>query len=226
MMRRFVPIALLLVAASCVDDQVVLRRGPLGPAAYEVEVSASGGGQGLEEHRLASLRITPRKDGSDFALRAEPEGRQITARIRRRRNGTIDLLGVRGAPVDRSRQAELASLVGQLAPPLPLSPVRIGEQWSSSQHIRTSTLRAVLRTELGISRFRRIASIDAAQLEGTVRGQLETNTPAGFLSGRLRGLTSIAWAVESGRVVSSETNLVWTLTGGDTVTLVTRVRPR
>jgi hypothetical protein len=226
MKRAMAFVALLVAAVACVDDRVVLRRGPLGPAAYEVEVSAAGNATEISEHRLASLRITPRDGGSDFALRAEPDGRVITARIRRRRDGTIDLEGVRGAPVDRSRQAELASLVGQLAPPLPLEPVRIGEQWSSSQHIRTSALRATLRTELGIARFRRIASTDAAQLEGTVLGRLETNTRAGFLSGNLRGRTSIAWAVESGRVVEAQTDLVWTLTGGDTVTLVTRVRPR
>ncbi len=224
MKRTVAALALLVAATACVDDRVVLRRGPLGPASYEVEVRANA--NDLEEHRLATMRITPRRGAVDFELRAEPQGREITAHIRRRRDGTIDLERVRGAPVDRSGEAELASLVGQLAPPLPTEPVRIGEQWSSGQHIRTNTLRATLRTELGIARFRRIAAIDAAQLEGTVKGRLETNTPAGFLSGELRGRTSIAWAVRSGRVVSAQTELVWTLATGDRVTLETRVRPR
>ena len=226
MKRGFiVAVALLLTTVSCTDDQVELRRGPLGPASYEVEVKATTNETDLAEHRLATMRITPRAGGVEFALKAEPGGRVITAQIRRRRDGSIDLERVRGAPAVRSGQAELASLVGQLAPPLPDEPVRIGEQWSSSQHIRTNTLRATLRTELGIARFRRIAATDAAQLEGTVVGRLETNTQFGFLSGPLRGRTTIAWAVESGRVVSAETELDWRLASGDRVTLETRVRP-
>jgi hypothetical protein len=218
-------VLLLLVATACVDDQVVLERGPLGPASYEVEVSAEGDTTDVDEHRTATLRISPRTGGADFALRTE-SGEQITARLRRLDDGSVDLERVRGVAVDRSGEAELASLVGQLAPPLPRDPVRIGERWSSSQRIRTSTLEATLRTGLEIARFRRIASTDTAELEGTVTGQIRTTSTTGVLSGALRGKTRIAWAVRSGRVVSAETELVWTLSGGDRVTLETRVRPR
>jgi hypothetical protein len=225
MKRLAAAAALLLAATACVDDQVVLTRGPLGPSSYEVEVNASSDATELEEHRAATLRITPRTEGAEFTLRTDT-GDLITARIRRRKDGTIDLERVRGAPVDRSGEAELASLVGQLAPPLPHDPVRIGERWSSRQHIRTNTLRASLRTELGIARFRRLASTDTAELEGVVSGNLQTNSTAGFLQGAIEGKTRIAWAVRAGRVVSAETQLVWTLSGGDRVSLETRVRPR
>ena len=224
--KRAAGVLLLALAVSaCVDDQVVLERGPLGPASYEVEVAAEGDTTDVREHRTATLRINPRESGADFELRTEA-GSLITARLRRRDDGSVDLERVRGAPVDRSGEAELASLVGQLAPPLPREPVRIGESWSSSQRIRTSALLATLRTELGIARFRRIDSTDAADLEGTVTGRLRTTTTTGVLSGALRGKTRIAWAVRSGRVVAAETELVWTLSGGDQVTLKTRVRPR
>jgi hypothetical protein len=215
--------ALVTIGVACADDRVTLERGPLGPASYEVEVAAEG--TELGEHRTATLRIDPREGGADFELRTGA-GSRITARLRSQDDGTVDLEGVRGVPVDRSGEAELASLVGQLAPPLPPEPVRIGERWSSSQRIRTSTLQATLRTELGIARFRRIAGRDAAELRGTVSGQLRTTTTTGVLSGSLRGTTRIAWAVRSGQVVSADTQLVWTLAGGDRVTLRTRVQPR
>jgi hypothetical protein len=214
-----------LTLTACVGDQVVLTRGPLGPASYEVEVAARGSKQDVREHRLATLRIDPRPSSADFSLRTETGG-LITATIRRRADGSIHLERVRGVPVDRSGEAELASLVGQLAPPLPREPVRIGEHWSSSQRIRTATLRATLRTRLGIARFRRIASTDTAELEGTVSGMLETSRTTGVIAGALEGKTRIAWAVRSGRVVAAETELVWELTGGDTITLSTLVRPR
>jgi hypothetical protein len=225
-MKRLVAVSVLLfAAAACVDDQVVLARGPLGPASYEVEVTARSSKQDIREHRLATLRIEPRPESADFALRTEAGG-LITATIRRRADGSIHLQRVRGAPVDRSGEAELASLVGQLAPPLPREPVRIGEHWSSSQRIRTATLKATLRTRLGIARFRRIASTDTAELEGTVTGDLETSRTTGVIAGALEGKTRIAWAVRSGRVVAAETELVWELRGGEDVTLETRVRPR
>lgn len=225
-MKRFL-LALSLVAiiaTACVDDQVVLERGPLGPAAYEVEVTAAGAPE-LREHRTASLRIDPRPDGADFSLRT-PTGGLITARIHRGEDGSVDLERVRGVPVDRSGQAELASLVGQLAPPLPTEPVRIGEKWSSRQFIRTNSLQATLRTELAIARFRRIGSTDTAELDGTVTGRLNTSGATGSLAGELEGHTKIAWAVRAGRVVASDTQLVWELSSGDNVTLETRVRPR
>lgn len=224
-MKRLLVILALLAAAGCRDDQVVLTRGPLGPASYEVEVAAVGVTTDVQEHRSATLQITPRSDHADFTLRTK-SGESITAELRRLDDGSVDLQRVRGMPVDRSGEAELASLVGQLAPPLPRDPVRIGERWASIQRIRTNTLEATLRTELGIARFRRVASTDAAQLEGTVSGKLSTTSTAGILAGTLRGRTSIAWAVRSGRVVAADTTLVWTLSSGDRVTLETRVRPR
>lgn len=224
MNRLWAIVAVLVVATACADDQVILARGPIGPASYEVEVTASSDSAEIREHRSATLQITPRARHADFTLRTR-SGESLTAELRRLADGSVDLERVRGEPVERSGDAELASLVGQLAPPLPLDSVRIGERWASIQRIRTNTLEATLRTELGIAHFRRIASTDAAQLEGTVSGELSTTSAAGVLSGRLRGRTSIAWAVRSGRVVAADTRLVWTLSTGDTVTLETRVRP-
>ena len=218
-------LGVLVAVPACADDQVVLQRGPLGPASYEVEVAASSDTTDLREHRSATLQITPRESHADFTLRTRA-GERITAELRRLDDGSVDLERVRGLQVDRSGEAELASLVGQLAPPLPRDPVRIGERWASIQRIRTDSLESTLRTELGIARFRRIASTDTAQLEGTVSGELSTTTGAGILSGRLTGRTTIAWAVRSGRVVQADTRLLWTLSGGDQVTLETRVRPR
>lgn len=215
-----------LALGACVDDRVALRRGPLGPASYEVEVTAEGGSTELREHREASLRIDPQPDGgADFALTTDA-GHNITALLRRTRTGTVNLERVRGVPVDQSSEAELASLVGQLDPPLPDDAVRIGEAWSSSRRIRTDTVRSTLRTGLEIARFRRIASMDTAELEGRISGRLSTSGASGTLTGSLRGRTRIAWAVRAGRVVAADTTLVWTLSDGERVTLVVRVRPR
>jgi hypothetical protein len=214
-----------LASTACADDQVVLRRGPLGPASYEVEVTAEGGSTDLREHRQASLRIDPQPGGADFALRTDA-GQIITAQLRRTKAGAVNLERVRGVPVDRSSEAELASLVSQLDPPLPREAVRIGERWSSSRRILTDSVRSTLRTQLGIARFRRIATMDTAELEGTVTGRLASSSAAGTLSGSLEGRTRIAWAVRAGRVVAADTTLVWTLTDGERVTLVARVRPR
>jgi hypothetical protein len=225
-MRRFGAILVLLVVFwACRDDHVALRRGPLGPASYVVEVDAKDVPGDLHEHRLATLRIDPREGGAGFALRTQT-GEVIRAELRRQSDGSVNLEGVSGIRVDRSRQAELASLVGQLTPPLPRDSVRLGERWSSTQRIRTQTLSASLRTQLAIARFRRIAATDTAELRGTVRGRLRTTGPLGVVSGTLQGDTRIAWAVVAGRVVEAETKLVWTLRGGERVTLETRVRPR
>lgn len=224
-MQRLIILLTLLAATACADDQVVLTRGPLGPASYEVEVSATSDTSDLQEHRKATLRITPLEHHADFTLRTST-GERITAELRRARDGSVDLERVRGLRVDRSSEAELASLVGQLSPPLPRDPVRIGERWASIQRIRTDALESTVRTELGIARFRRINATDTAQLSGTVSGEITTTTPAGILSGHLEGRTMIAWAVRSGRVVEAFTSLVWTLSGGEQVTLETRVRPR
>lgn len=218
-------LVLLTIAPSCGDDHVTLRRGPLGPASYVVEVDAQDEPGDLHEHRLATLRIDPRASGAGFALRTQA-GEVIRAELRRASDGTVNLEGVTGTNVDPSREAELASLVGQLTPPLPGNAVRLRERWSSTQQIRTQTLSASLHTQLGIARFRRIAGTDAAELQGTVRGRLRTTGRFGVVSGTLRGDTRIAWAVVAGRVVEAKTKLVWTLRGGERVTLETHVRPR
>ncbi|MGH2758922.1 MAG: hypothetical protein ACRDKJ_05085, partial [Actinomycetota bacterium] len=81
-MKRLAAIlALLSAGAACADDRVVLRRGPLGPASYEVEVTAEGGSTDLREHREASLRIDPQPEGgADFDLRTD-DGHNITAQL-------------------------------------------------------------------------------------------------------------------------------------------------
>jgi hypothetical protein len=72
---------------------------------------------------------------------------------------------------------------------------------------------------------RRIAEIDAAELEGNVRGKLTAVSDVGTRTGVITGTTTIDWAVQAGRVVSADTRLVWTLDSGERVVLDTRVRP-
>jgi hypothetical protein len=216
--------ALCVLAAGCTDDRVTLERGPLGPARYEVAVRAEDNEGDLDEEHRATLRVDPRTEGATFALRATG-GRLVTADLRILEDGSVDLRRVRGAPVQGSGQTELASLVGQLNPPLPDDPVRLGERWSSTQRITTRALAASLNTELRMVRFRRVASTDAAELVGEVSGRLRVNDPTRVLEGRLGGTTRIVWAVRAGRVVEAETSLNWSLSDGNTVTLDTTVRP-
>ena len=213
----------VIAATSCTDDRVTLSRGPLGPARYEVEVRASDNEGDLDEEHRATLRVDPQQEGATFALRAA--GRLVTADLRILEDGSVDLRRVRGAPVQGPGQTELASLVGQLNPPLPDDPVRLGESWSSTQRITTRALSASLDTELRMVRFRRVASTDAAELVGEVTGRLRVNDPTRVLEGRLRGSTRIVWAVLAGRVVEAETSLIWSLSDGTDVTLDTNVHP-
>lgn len=210
---------LLLTVAACTDDRVTLRRGPLGPASYELRVHAQSES---DQVHSATLDITPADDGADFALKTT-EGEFLTAELRFGRDGSANLARVRGGVTSGQ---ELASLVGQLNPPLPSTPVRLGKRWSSAQRITTQTLRALLRTTLRIVRFTRVASTDAAELVGDVSGTLRVTGGARVLEGRLSGTTRIVWAVDAGRVVAADTDLVWTLGSGNRVTLGTVVRPR
>src|SRR5687767_11414734 len=181
----FALVACALIATSCTDDRVTLSRGPLGPARYEVEVRAADNEGALDEEHRATLNVDPRREGATFALRAA--GRLVTADLRILEDGSVDLRRVRGAPVQGPGHTELASLVGQLNPPLPSGPVRLNERWSSTQRIRTRALVASLSTELRMVRFRRVASTDAAELVGDVSGRLRVNDPSRVLEGRLGG---------------------------------------
>lgn len=216
-------ICLGLVAGACSDDHVRLKRGPLGPAHYEVEVRATGNAAGLRTYRRADLRVAAQPQGAVFRLHAET-GNVITADVLLPADGSVFLERVRGA--GPAVEADLASLVGQLNPSLPKHSVRLGQHWSSSQRIRTSSLLASLHTVLRIVRFRRIAGTDAADLAGDITGRLRTTNPRGTFSGTLVGHTEVAWAVRAGRVVSADTSLLWTIEESDRVTLETRVRPR
>ncbi len=216
--------ASILILASCTDDRVNFSRGPLGPASYEVEVRAEGNAGDLDERHRATLRVDPRDEGARFALRTT-EGGIVTADLRILEDGSVDLTRVRGAAVEGSGQTELASLVGQLNPPLPDEPVRLGDRWSSTQRITTRALSASLNTELRMVRFRRVASTDAAEFMGDVSGRLQVKDATRVLEGRLGGTTRIVWAVRAGRVVEAETTLLWALPDGNNVTLETTVRP-
>jgi hypothetical protein len=222
-MRRTAALLLCLCSlVACTDDRVTLRRGPLGPASYEVHVRAQRQvGEEPEEHR-ATLTVRPVDEGANFSLRST-EGEVLTAQLRIAADGSADLARIRGGV---SSGQELASLVGQLNPPLPSAPVRLGKRWSSTQRITTKTLSAQLRTSLRMVRFRRIASTDAAELMGTVSGQLRISGSPRSLSGRLSGTTMIVWGVRAGRVVAANTDLVWTLSDGRRVILATEVSPR
>jgi hypothetical protein len=210
-----------VLAAACTDDRVTLRRGPFGPASYELSVRAQGQERMEAEEHDATLAITPADGGANFALRTT-EGEFLNAELRFGSDGSANLARVRGGVTSGQ---ELASLVGQLNPPLPSTPVRLGKRWSSAQRITTQTLRALLRTTLRIARFRRIASTDAAELVGNVSGTLRVTGGTRALEGRLSGRTRIVWAVDAGRVVEADTDLVWALADGNRVTLRTIVRP-
>jgi hypothetical protein len=222
-MRRTIALTLcaLLAAAGCTDDRVVLRRGPLGPANYEVRVRAQGQANAPAEEHLATMSVEPAATGARFALRTT-EGEVLTAELRIGDDGSTNLARIRGGVTSGQ---ELASLVGQLNPPLPSAAVRLGRRWSSTQRISTQSLAARLRTSLRIVRFQRVASTDAAELVGNVSGDLRVQG-ARVLQGRLSGQTRIVWAVEAGRVVAADTTLIWTLSDGNRVTLETVVRPR
>jgi hypothetical protein len=209
------------VTTGCSSDRVHLARGSLGPAHYVVEVRATGAAVGLHTFRRADLRVAARPQGAVFRLRAG-SGERITADVLLAPDGSVFLERVRGA--GSGVEADLASLAGQLSPSLPQHPVRLGQHWSSSQRIRTSTLVTSLHTVLRIVRFRRIAGTDAADFAGDIHGRVQTTNPHGTFSGTLVGHTEIAWSVRAGRVVTADTSLVWSIENAGRVTLDTAVR--
>ena len=225
-MKRLAAIVLLvmLTALACTDDRVALRRGPLGPASYRVAVTASGRGTAGSEHRSATLTVAPNLGGASFTLQTAAH-EVIQAQLQRLPDGVLTLANVRATAIANPGSTELASLVGQLDPPLPPHRVRIGDRWSSTRKISTDTLSATLQTNLRIIRYRRIAGTDAAELEGNVRGQLSATGDAGTRRGQITGTTLIDWAVGAGRVASADTRLLWTLDTGERVALDTQVRP-
>jgi hypothetical protein len=212
-----------LLANACSSDRVHLARGSLGPAHYEVEVRASGSAVGLHTFRRADLRVEARPEGAVFRLRGE-SGNVIRADVLLTPDGSVFLERVRGA--GPAVEADLASLVGQLSPSLPERPVRLGQHWSSTQHINTQSLATSLHTVFRIVRFRRLAGTDAADFAGKITGRVRTTNPRGTFSGTLVGQTEVAWSVRAGRVVMAQTSLVWSIENSGTVTLDTLVKPK
>src|SRR5688500_10314260 len=118
----------------CSDDRISLRRGPLGPASYRVEVSATGEATELAAESQAELDVEPRGGGATSRLRTT-SANVFEPGSRAGRRGPLALEGVRGATVGPGTETDLASLAGQLDPPLPPGPVRLGDEWSSERRI-------------------------------------------------------------------------------------------
>lgn len=223
--RRPVLIAIaLLGAAACLPDRVPLQRGPLGPARYEVRLGVSGSPAVRRESVVAALRVTDTAAGAKLELRIEGTT-PISAELSRGPNGQLRLDAVENVPPRSAGEADLASLVGQLDPPLPPAGVRIGQRWSATRTIKTETIDAQLASSLRLVRFKRVGGADAAELRGTVTGRLKTTGSAGVFEGPVRGETAISWALQPGRVASSETRLVWAIPGGGDLRIETSVRP-
>lgn len=227
-MRRIVGPAvgvLVALAASCASDAVSLVRGPLGPASYEVELAVAGGPAVHAESVEAIMAVEEGDTGATLTLVVAGED-PVTAELRRAAGGRLDLESVQGVSPDSAGEADLASLVGQLDPPLPESPVRLGERWSATRRISTDILRASLRSDLRLIRFRRLGGTDAAQIAGDVSGTLRTDGPSGTFEGTVTGTTRIVWALRPGRVVASETELLWRIDGTGEIRLRSVVQPR
>lgn len=218
-------LVLAAACAGCVDDRVLLERGPLGPADYSVRLSVRGDPAAATDAVTAALRVEDRPDGASLRLSVSGEP-PVVAELRRLSTGKLELEAVEGVSPGSAGEADLASLVGQLDPPLSPRPVRLREPWSSDRRIATQSLDAVLRSRLRIVRFRRTAGVDAAELRGDVSGTLKTQSAAGVFSGTVRGRTTIAWALGLGRLASSETRLVWTIPGVGRLVVLTVVGPR
>lgn len=222
MARRILAILLLLVVA-CADDRITLHRGPLGPASYRIVISVDGVRAVGRDTVEASLRVRRRRAGATLTLTVD--GRRPVIATLASSSGRLELERVRGGAPGSVGEADLASLVGQLDPPLPPRAVRLREPWSETRRIATAALSATLRSDLRIERFRRIDGVDAAELVGTVAGDLRTASDRGTFEGRVEGRTTIAWELGAGRVVASRTHLVWTTTDAGRVVLDADVRP-
>lgn len=176
------------------------------------------------EDVTATMRVENTSAGASLRLAvsgAEP----IVAELHRTDTGQLTLRTVQNVPPRSAGEADLAALVGQLDPPLPATPVRLRRSWSSTRRISTETIAAVLTSRLRIVRFRRVAGTDAAELMGTVRGRLKTSGPSGVFDGTVSGTTTIAWALEHGRVAESRTRLVWSIPGAGKLIVEAQVRP-
>jgi hypothetical protein len=222
--RRLLTILLALsLCAACVDDRITLQRGPLGPAAYRIVISVDGVRAVGRDTVRATLRVARRRAGATLTLTVD--GRKPVVATLASTDGRLELEEVRGGSPGSVGEADLASLVGQLDPPLPPKAVRLREPWSETRRIATAALTATLRSDLRIERFRRIAGVDAAELVGNVQGDLRTASDRGSFEGRVQGRTTIDWELGSGRVVASRTHLVWTTTNAGRVVLDADVRP-
>lgn len=217
-------VACLVLASGCADDRVSLVRGPLGPASYDVTFDIRGEVALAAETVEAELDVTPLAGGAQLRL-AIADDDPIVAELRTGPDGRLRLETVQGVSPPSAGETDLASLVGQLDPPLAQRPVRIGDTWSSVRTIATGTVEAELTTELRLVRFRRVAGRDAAVLVGTVTGTLRASNPSGTFDGNVTGETEIAWVLDPGRLGSSETSLRWTIEGGE-VEIRTKVRSR
>lgn len=215
---------LALLTVSCADDRVVLSRGDLGPATYRIRLDVSGGSSVAPEPIDARLEVSRRGEGAILELTlagSEP----ILAELERLPSGRLELETVEGVAPRTAGEADLASLVGQLDPPLPPGPVRIGEPWSQPQRIDTETLDAELTSRLRITGFRRIEGVDTAELEGKITGELRAEGPGGRFEGTVSGETRISWALGPGRLMASETRLTWDVPRVAQVVLDSVVRP-
>jgi hypothetical protein len=221
---RLCVVVLLCLSVGCFDDRIHLERGPLGPATYTVSLDVDGDPALATERLDAVLRVTRKPGGATLDLSVADED-PIRAELRRLANGRLELEAVQGVSPGVAGEADLASLVGQLDPPLTGAPVRIGQRWSRARHISTETLDASLRTNLKLVRFARENGVDVAELAGTVSGRLSTAAPTGTFEGTVRGQTRISWALGTGRLASSDTRLVWTVSGAGDVILRTTVGP-
>ncbi|HVL81043.1 MAG TPA: hypothetical protein VM840_05560 [Actinomycetota bacterium] len=226
-LRRTFPAALgllALVCAGCADDRVRLERGPLGPASYRVTFEVTGDPAVRTEPVTAQLTVTDLGDGAALRLDVGDEIPIVTEFVRGP-DGRLVLDTVQGVSPSSAGEADLASIVDQLDPPLASGPVRMREPWSARRRITTEVLRADLTTRLEVVRFHRVAGTDAAELRGTVTGRLRTTGTTGTFDGRVVGTTTIDWALAPGRVAASRTELRWAIPDIGTVLLRTSVSP-
>lgn len=214
----------LVTATACTDDRVTLTRGDLGPAAYEVRLDVSGESAVAPQPIDARLEVSRRGEGAILELTVDGSD-PILAELERLPSGRLELETVEGVSPRSAGEADLASLVGQLDPPLPPEPVRIGEAWSQSQGIDTESFDAELTSRLRITGFRRIRGSDVAELAGTITGELHATGPGGDFEGTVSGDTRISWALDPGRLAASDTRLVWQIPGVGEVGLDSVLRP-
>ncbi|HVE92211.1 MAG TPA: hypothetical protein VNE62_07925 [Actinomycetota bacterium] len=224
MTRLLAVLLLLCTLVACRDDRVTLRRGPIGPAEYDVRTKVGGSSALGREALDAVLRVTDSDYGATLRLEVG-DGPAIVAELVRDSTGKLALDTVQGVSPRSAGEADLASIVQQLDPPLAPRPVRLRERWSSTRRIDTETITARLTSRLRISRFVRSGGHDAAELVGIVSGTLNTTGPSGTFAGRVSGRTTIAWQLEPGRVGSSHTSLTWTIRDVGRVVLQTSVTP-